>query len=47
MLLENAKSLAANDGTDENVIAMVETIINSSKHRYGRYLELFREQRIR
>lgn len=41
-LLENAKALAQQDDIDENVRAMVETIINSSKHRYGRYLETFR-----
>jgi UDP-N-acetylglucosamine acyltransferase len=41
-LLENAKALAQQDDIDENVRAMVENIINSSKHRYGRYLETFR-----
>jgi UDP-N-acetylglucosamine acyltransferase len=29
-------------GLDENVKAIVDSIINSSKHRYGRYLETFR-----
>jgi UDP-N-acetylglucosamine acyltransferase len=41
-LLENAKALAQQDDIDENVRAMVDNIINSSKHRYGRYLETFR-----
>lgn len=42
-LLINAKELAAEDGLDENVRAMVDAIIKSSQHRYGRYLELFRD----
>ena len=41
-LLENAKALAADDGLDENVRAMVDMIIKSSEHRFGRYLEMFR-----
>jgi UDP-N-acetylglucosamine acyltransferase len=41
-LLENAKALAQTDGLDENVRAMLDIILNSSKHRYGRYLETFR-----
>jgi UDP-N-acetylglucosamine acyltransferase len=41
-LLENAKALAAKGGLDENVQAMVDSIINSSKHRFGRYLESLR-----
>lgn len=41
-LLENAKALAANDGLDENVRAMVDMILKSSEQRYGRYLEKFR-----
>jgi UDP-N-acetylglucosamine acyltransferase len=41
-LLENAKALAMEDGLDENVRAMVDTIIKSSKQRFGRYLESFR-----
>lgn len=41
-LLENAKALAAEDGLDENVRAMVNAILQSSEHRYGRYLETFR-----
>ena len=41
-LLENAKTLAQQDGLDENVRAMVEAIIKSSEQRFGRYLEKFR-----
>ena len=41
-LLENAKELAAEDGLDENVRAMVDMIIKSSQHRFGRYREMFR-----
>lgn len=41
-LLENAKALADEDGLDENVRAMVDMIIKSSQHRFGRYLEKFR-----
>lgn len=42
-LLENAKALAQEDGLDENVRAMVDSIIKSSEHRYGRYREKFRD----
>ena len=41
-LLQNAKALAQEDGLDENVRAMVDMILKSSEHRYGRYLEKFR-----
>ncbi len=41
-LLENARELAGQDGIDENVRAMVDTIIKSGEHRYGRHLETFR-----
>jgi UDP-N-acetylglucosamine acyltransferase len=41
-LLANAKALAQEDGLDENVRAMIDTITHSSKHRFGRYLETFR-----
>jgi len=44
VLLERVKMLAAEDGLDENVRAMVDAIIRSSEHRFGRYLELFRDQ---
>jgi len=42
-LLENAKALAAEDGLDENVRAMVDMIIRSGEQRFGRYLEKFRK----
>ncbi len=41
-LLENAKALAEEDGLDENVRAMVDMIIKSSEHQFGRYREKFR-----
>jgi UDP-N-acetylglucosamine acyltransferase len=41
-LLENAKELAQQPELDDNVRAMADTIINSSKHRFGRYRETFR-----
>jgi len=41
-LLENAKALAQEDGLDENIRAMIDTITKSSQHRFGRYLEKFR-----
>jgi acyl-[acyl carrier protein]--UDP-N-acetylglucosamine O-acyltransferase len=42
-LLENAKALAAEDGLDENVRAMVDMIIRGGEQRFGRYLEKFRD----
>jgi len=42
VLLENAKALAAENGLDANVKAMVDMIIKSSQQRFGRYLEKFR-----
>ncbi len=44
-LLENAKALAQEDGLDENVRAMIDMIIKSSRHQFGRYLEIFREHK--
>ena len=41
-LLEKTKAMAAQDGLDENVAAIVEAIIKSNEHRFGRYLESFR-----
>ena len=41
-LLENTRALAAQEGIDENVQAIVDSILNSSKHQFGRYLETFR-----
>jgi UDP-N-acetylglucosamine acyltransferase len=43
-LLANASALAAENDLDENVATMVEAIRNSSKHRFGRYLETFRDR---
>jgi UDP-N-acetylglucosamine acyltransferase len=42
-LESNARALAAEDGLDENVRAMVEAISRSSRQRFGRYLETFRD----
>jgi UDP-N-acetylglucosamine acyltransferase len=42
-LLENAHALADQNGLDENVRAMTNVIINSAEHRFGRYLETFRD----
>ncbi|MFA5423602.1 MAG: hypothetical protein WC374_07050, partial [Phycisphaerae bacterium] len=42
-LHEVASEMATEQGHDENVRAMIESIINSSKHRFGRYLETFRD----
>jgi UDP-N-acetylglucosamine acyltransferase len=42
VLLERAKELAAEDGLDENVRAMIDVIVRSSEQRFGRYLEKFR-----
>lgn len=41
-LLENAKALAQEDGLDENVRDMIDMILRSSQHQFGRYLEKFR-----
>jgi UDP-N-acetylglucosamine acyltransferase len=43
-LLDKANALAEEDGLDENVRAMVNAIINSSRHQYGRHLETFRDR---
>ena len=42
-LLEVAKQMAAESGLDDNVNAMLDAIIKSNEHRYGRYLEQFRD----
>ncbi len=42
VFLDRVKALASEDGLDENVRDMVEAIIKSSEHRFGRHLELFR-----
>jgi UDP-N-acetylglucosamine acyltransferase len=41
-LLENAKAMEKQGELDENVQAMLESIIRSSEQRFGRYLESFR-----
>jgi UDP-N-acetylglucosamine acyltransferase len=41
-LFENAQVLAADNGLDENVRGMVDAIMTSNQHRFGRYLEKFR-----
>ncbi|MBL7215251.1 MAG: acyl-ACP--UDP-N-acetylglucosamine O-acyltransferase [Phycisphaerae bacterium] len=41
-ILERVKELAGQDGLDEPVKAMIESLTNSSKQRFGRYLELYR-----
>jgi UDP-N-acetylglucosamine acyltransferase len=43
-LLQNAEALITNDGIDENVRAMCQAIINSSKQRFGRFLEVSRRK---
>lgn len=43
-LLKNAKALAAKGGLDENVQAMVDSLLRSSQHRFGRYLESLRTE---
>jgi UDP-N-acetylglucosamine acyltransferase len=43
-LLENAKALAAKRDLDENIKAIIDSILNSNKHRFGRYLETFRRK---
>ncbi|HPS54354.1 MAG TPA: acyl-ACP--UDP-N-acetylglucosamine O-acyltransferase [Sedimentisphaerales bacterium] len=42
-LLANATALAKEDWIDDNVRSMLDVIFNSTKHRYGRYLETFRD----
>ncbi len=41
--LDRVKAVAAEDGLDENVRYMIESIMRSSEHRFGRYLERFRD----
>lgn len=41
-LLGNAEELARQDGLDENVRAIVDSIFKSNQHRFGRYLESLR-----
>jgi UDP-N-acetylglucosamine acyltransferase len=42
LLLQKAKEMAQQTGLDENVRDMIDAILKSSEHRYGRYLEKFR-----
>jgi UDP-N-acetylglucosamine acyltransferase len=42
-LLRKAKQMAVEPGLDENVRDMLDAIIKSSEHRFGRYLETFRD----
>ncbi len=42
-LLRKAKQMAEEPGLDENVRDMLDAIIKSSEHRFGRYLETFRD----
>ncbi len=41
-LLKRAKKLISEDGLDENVRCILETILKSGEHRFGRYLETLR-----
>lgn len=43
-LLANAKAMAEQDGLDDNVRAMVDSIFRSCRHRFGRYLETLRTE---
>ncbi len=42
-LLECVKELQAKDDLDQSVKDIIEIILKSSKHRYGRFLEVFRK----
>lgn len=41
-LLPKAQAMAREDGLDENVRAIVDAILRSNEHRFGRYLETLR-----
>lgn len=43
IMLDKVKAFAKEDGLDENVRAMIDAILKSSKHRFGRHLESFRD----
>jgi UDP-N-acetylglucosamine acyltransferase len=43
-LLANAKALAEQNGLDDNVRAMVDSIFKSCQHRFGRYREVLRSE---
>lgn len=42
VFIDRVKNIAAQDGLDENVRHMVDSILRSNEHRFGRYLEIFR-----
>ena len=44
VLLANAEALAGEDGLDDNVRAIVESILRSHGQRFGRYLESLRRE---
>ncbi len=44
VFMDRVRSLAAEDGLDENVRAMVDALQRSGQHRFGRYLESLREK---
>ncbi len=46
-LLANAQELAEQDGLDENVRDIIESIFNSHQHRFGRYRESLRTESAR
>jgi UDP-N-acetylglucosamine acyltransferase len=43
-LLANARELAEQDGLDENVRDMIGSIVNTHRHRFGRYRESLRTE---
>jgi UDP-N-acetylglucosamine acyltransferase len=43
VFLDRVKTLSKEDGLDENVRYMVESIMRSNEHRFGRHLEQFRD----
>jgi UDP-N-acetylglucosamine acyltransferase len=43
-LFDNAMSLAAEPNLDPSVKSMIDSVINSSKHRFGRHLETLRSK---
>lgn len=42
-MIDRVNELAAEDGLDPNVREMIDAILKSSEHRFGRHLELFRD----
>jgi acyl-[acyl carrier protein]--UDP-N-acetylglucosamine O-acyltransferase len=41
-VMEHVNQLAGQNGLDEAVRAMIDSLLNSSKQRFGRHLELYR-----